>query len=156
MFLKLKPRLGFAWTDNWLILFLKWSPKPGASDICQLVYFFPTTMWNVNESMQAEETFERGIFSLNIQPTQWIALWHWKIGKFDWLNLFHSFCWSSHTTIRTQRSKMNHSKLREGALWILQRNRILKNTILMAYLSLRPLLHPSPLGYLGRAFGGDD
>lgn len=55
---------GCARTFNWLILFLKWSHEWRASDACQPLYFFPATMWNVNERMQAEETFEREGFSL--------------------------------------------------------------------------------------------
>jgi len=68
-----------------------------------------------------------------------------KNWEFDWLNFLHPFF----AEVHNDKHQKNHSVLGEGASSILQSNRLLKNTVLMAYLS--PCTLP-PLGYLGRAF----
>lgn len=117
-FLPLKSKPSAA--DNWLLFFFLFWKRETTSGECQIFASHcsssPATMWNVNERMQAEETFggegaER--FSLwTCGPAHWIALWHWEIGNFDWLNLLrcsllHFFfpSWSSYTNLKKRRRK---------------------------------------------------
>lgn len=89
-------------------------------------------MWNVNERTQARrDIWKRGIFSLNTQPTQWIA--HCDTEKLgiliDWISS------SASTEVHMQLEEEKLQTSRRG-WWIFQRIHLFKNTILMAYLSL--------------------